>query len=256
MKCVRLGMLALAGLSGTLAVSAQNHSSRSIKIAAAADLQPVMPAIAQAYEREKGVKLEVTFGSSSVLAAQIVNGAPFDVFLAADYSFPEKVVAADLAEGKQPIPYAKGTLVLWARNDFAAPLSMDTLNDPRITKIAIADEFHAPYGRAAYAALRWLKLEDAVKGKLVVGENVSQTAQFVDSGNAQVGFISLSIASSAKFKADGHFVRVPAVYPEIRQCGVVMKKSPNLADAHAFMEWIQSSEVQSHLSEFGLQAVR
>jgi molybdate transport system substrate-binding protein len=227
-----------------------------LRIAAAADLQPVMPALAQAYEKETGVKLAVSFGSSSALATQIVNGAPFDAFFGADFLFPEKVVAAGLADGKEPLPYAKGTLVLWGRKGLAAPLNMELLQDPRIKRVAIADEFHAPYGRAAYAALRWLKIFDAVKGKLVVGENIAQTAQFVESGNAQLGFISLTLASTGKFKAEGQYVLVPKVYPDIQQNVVVMKGSAHLAEAKAFVAWVRSPKVQESLTKFGLEAVR
>ena len=229
---------------------------KELRVAAAADLQPVMPVFAQAYEKETGVKLVVSFGSSSQLATQILNGAPFDCFFGADFVFPEKVVAAGLADGVAPVLYAKGSLVLWSRRNLAAPLSMELLEDPRVTKVAIGDEFHAPYGRAAYAALRQLKVFDKVKGKLVVGENIAQTAQFVESGNAQMGFISLTLASSDKLKAQGQFVYVPKIYPEIQQYAVVMKKSPHLAEANAFVEWVRSPKVQENMPKFGLEPVQ
>ncbi len=242
-------MLAFSATS----IYAQARRAVVLKVAAAADLQPVMPVFAQAYEKETGTKLEVSFGSSSALATQIVNGAPFDIFLGADFSFPEKVVAAGLADQKEPVPYANGTLVLWARKDSPIqPLSMEKLTDPRVTRISVADEFHAPFGRAAYAALRQLKLFDSVKDKLVVAENVSQTAQFVESGNAQMGFISLTLANSEHMKQVGDFVRVPAVYPKIRQCGVVIKKSQHLEEARSFMKWLTSAKVQDNLTMFGL----
>ncbi len=238
-----------------LAVSAQAQT-RTLNIAAAADLQPVMPALAQAYEKETGIKLQVSFGSSSALATQMINGAPQDVFLGADFSFPEQVIAAGLADEKEPVAYAEGTLVLFARKDSPIqPLSMEKLEDSRVTRIAVADEFHAPYGRAAYAAMNWLKIADKLKPKLVTAENVAQTAQFVESGNAQVGFISLTLAQSPHMKAVGTFVRVPAVYPKIRQCGVVIKRSPHLDDARNFLKWMTSPKVQDHLKEFGLDPV-
>jgi molybdate transport system substrate-binding protein len=224
-----------------------------LHVSAAADLTPVMPAIAQAYEKETGVKLEVSFGSSATLATQIVNGLPVDVFLAADYSFPEQVVAAGLADEKEPVPYANGTLVLYARKDSPIqPLSIDKLTDANVTRIAVADELHAPYGRAAYAAMRWMKTLDKLKPKLVVAENIAQTAQFVVSGNAQAGFISLTSAQSPQLKEIGTFVVVPAIYPKIRQCAVVMKKSPNLEAGKKFLVWLTSEKVQSHLKDFGL----
>jgi molybdate transport system substrate-binding protein len=197
-----------------------------------------------------------SFASSSVLATQIVNGAPFDVFLAADFSFPEKVVASGLAVEKTPVPYAQGTLVLWARKDSPIqPLNMEKINDKRVTKIAIADQFHAPYGAAAYSALTWMKELEKVKPKLVVAENIAQTAQFVVSGNAQVGFLSLTSASSPQMKEIGTYVLVPFIYPKIMQCAVVMKNSPKKDEAVAFLAWMGSPEVQGHLKDFGLHAV-
>ena len=225
-------------------------------MAAAADLQPVMPALAAAYEKKTGVQLVVSFGSSSALATQITNGAPFDVFFGADFVFPEQVVAAGLANEKLPVPYAKGTLVLWARKDFPGPLHVEQLSEPRVTRIAVADEFHAPYGRAAYAALRRLRLLDTLRPKLVVGENVGQTAQFVESGNAQIGLISLTLASSERFRNEGQYALVPKVYPEIVQTAVTLRNSPRRELAAAFLAWMQGPEVQGNLQQFGLEPVR
>jgi len=231
---------------------------KELKVAAAADLQPVMPALAQRYERETGIKLVVSFGSSATLVEQILNGAPFDIFLAADYVFPEKVVAAGLADSAQPTPYAKGTLVLWSRKDSGLlPLSMETLTDPRVKTIAIANELHAPYGRAAATALRNMKLYDKVSPHFVMGENISQTAQFVESGNAQLGFISLTAASTEHFKEIGTYVLVPtSQYPEIRQCAVIMAKSERKAEAQIFLNWLLSPAVQGDLPKVGLRPVQ
>ncbi len=240
-----------------LSVAAQQSAQKQIKIAAAADLQPMMPALAYAFEKEKGIKLVVSFGSSATLAMQIVNGEPVDVFLGADFSFPERVVAAGLTDAKAPTAYAKGTLVLWARKDSPfQPLHLEALSDPRLKSVAIGNELHAPYGRAASSALHYLKLYELVKPKLVVAENISQTAQFVESGNAQLGLISLTAAESEHFKQIGSYVLVPPVsYPKIVQYGVVLKNSAAKAEANAFMEWLTSSAVQAKLPQFGLQGV-
>ncbi len=248
----RLPLLAAMLLPAAFAQS----KPATLHIAAAADLQPVMPALAAAYEKETGTKLEVSFGSSAALATQIVNGAPMDVFLGADYSFPEQVVAANLADGAAPTPYARGTLVVWTRKDSGInPISIDRLTDPKVTRIAVADQFHAPYGRAAYAAMTSMKLLDKLQPKLVTAENVAQAAQFAESGNAQAAFISLTLASTPHMKEIGIFNRVPTVYPEIRQCGVVIKSSPNLAEARKFMAWLTSRKVQDQLSQFGLDPI-
>jgi molybdate transport system substrate-binding protein len=236
----------------------QASAQKELRVAAAADLQPAMPVLAQAYMHATGVKLVVSFGSSSTLATQILDGAPMDIFLGADFTYPEKIVAAGLADANAPTAYAKGTLVLWTRKDSGLlPLSMERLTDPRVKTIAIANELHAPYGRAAAAALRKMKLYDKVSSHLVVGENIAQTAQFVESGNAQLGLISLTAAESQHFKEIGTYVLVPfSQYPEIRQCAVVMAKSDRKADAHAFLDWLLSPAVQDNWSKLGLSPVK
>ena len=231
---------------------------KELRVAAAADLQPVMPVLSQAYEHATGVKLVVSFGSSSTLATQILDGAPIDIFLGADFTYPEKIVAAGLADGTAPTAYAKGTLVLWARKDSGLlPLNIERLTDPRVKTVAIANELHAPYGRAAADALRKMKMYDAVSPHFVVGENIAQTAQFVESGNAQLGLISLTAASTDHFKEIGTYVLVPtSQYPEIRQCAVIMKNSDRKADAHAFLDWLLTPEVQANWAKVGLAAVK
>jgi molybdate transport system substrate-binding protein len=231
---------------------------KELRVAAAADLQPVMPVLSQAYEHATGVKLVVSFGSSSTLATQILGGAPMDIFLGADFVYPEKIVAAGLADGSAPIAYAKGTLVLWARKDSGLlPLSIERLTDPRVKTVAIANELHAPYGRAAAEALRKMKLYDAVSPHFVVGENIAQTAQFVESGNAQLGLISLTAASTDHFKEIGTYVLMPtSQYPAILQCAVIMKNSDRKADAHAFLDWLLSPAVQENWAKLGLAAVK
>jgi molybdate transport system substrate-binding protein len=240
------------------AAPAPATAHRQIHIAAAADLMPVMPVLETAYEHATGIDIVVSYGSSATLATQIVNGEQVDIFLGADFTFPEQIVAAGLADTKSPIAYAKGTLVLWARKDSPLqPLHLEALSDPRVKTVAIANEAHAPYGRAAVAALKYLKLYDAVSPKFVVAENISQTAQFVESGNADVGLISLTAAASEHFKQLGSYVLVPPVsYPKIVQYGVVLKASPVRSDAHAFMDWLTSGTVQGNLTKLGLTPVK
>jgi len=242
---------------------AQNHLApnqehpKELRVAAAADLQTVLPTLALAYEHATGVKLRISYGSSGTLATQILNGEPVDIFMGADYIFPEKVVAANLADTHDPIPYARGTLVLWTRNDSGfTPLHMEALTDPRVKTVAIANADHAPYGRASMSALEKLKLLDEVKPKLVVAENVAQSGQFAESGNAQLAFISLTMAVSEHFKQLGTYVRVPiAAYPEIRQCAVVLVKSDKRPEAHAFLDWLTSNPIQQNLPDLGLEPI-
>ncbi len=227
-------------------------------MAAAADLQPVLPVIAAVYEKTTGVKIVLSFGSSAALTQQLEHGDPQDVFLSADYVDPEQLVSAGLTTGGEPTPYARGVLVLWARKDSPAqPLTLESLISPKVTRIAIANDLHAPYGLAATRALASLGLTDKVAAKLVVAENIAQTAQLAESGTAQVGLISLTLASSPHFRELGSFVRLPpSSYPEIRLCGVVLKASGNQAGARLFLSWLTSYEVQHNLSSFGLDPVQ
>ena len=231
--------------------------AREVHVLAAADMQSVMPALADAYEHATGIKLVVSYGSSATLATQILNGDPADLFLAADYGFPEKVIAGGLADTPEPVAYARGILVLWARKDSPfQPLTQNTLRDGKFTSLAIANPEHAPYGRAAVAALTWMKVYDTLKPKIVEAENIAQTAQFVESGNAQIGLISLTTASTEHMQQIGSFVRMPMnIYPPIRQCAVVMKNSAHRADAHAFLDWLRSPPIQHNLKQYGLDAI-
>src|SRR5258705_2423977 len=243
---------------GVMCAVSAGWGQKQLRVAAAADLQPVMPALSQEYEKATGVKLVVSFGSSSTLATQILGGAPMDIFLGADFTYPEKVVAAGLADAAAPTAYAKGTLVLWTRKDSGLlPVSVERLTDPRVKTVAIANELHAPYGRAAAEALRKMKMYDAVAPHFVVGENITQTAQFVESGNAQLGLISLTAASSQHFQEIGAYVLVPTTqYPTILHYAVVMKNSVRRAERHAFLDWLLSSPVQGNLNNLGLAPVR
>ena len=255
-----LTILLLAAIASGMIVGhgAEAQEKKELRIAAAADLQPIMPGLAYQYLQKTGVKLVVNFGSSGALETQIENGAPVDVFLGADFIYPEKVVAAGLADAKAPTAYARGRLVVWARKDSGLqPITLEKLTDARVQKIAVADPLHAPYGRAAASALEHMRLMDAVKTKLVVAENVAQAGQFVESGNAQAGLISLTLASSQRYQEVGGYAVVPdSQYPAIRQTAVVLKKSDRRAEAHAFLEWLLSSEIQGQLPKVGLEAVR
>jgi molybdate transport system substrate-binding protein len=252
----RISRVCVLGLLAAIAPATTawaQGTPREIHVLAAADLQPVLPVLAAEFEKASGIHVVASFGSSSTLATQVLNGDPADLFLAADFSYPEKVVAAGLADTPEPVGYARGTLVLFAlKNSPFQPLTQNTLHSGRIERLAIADPLHAPYGLAAERALTAMKLYDTLKPHLVTAENVAQTAQFVESGNAQLGLISLTSASSEHMKQIGTFVRMPNVYPEIRQCAVVMKRSAHRDDAHAFLDWLRSPPVQQRLPQLGL----
>jgi len=247
----------LTTLTLTLASPAQTPAPANLKVlhvAAAADLQPVLPALAEAYQRATGVRIISSFGSSATLTQQITNGDPQDVFLSADMAHPKLLADSKLTDGA-PVSYATGSLVLWARTDSPAqPLSLDSLSSSRVVHVAVANDSHAPYGLAATQALHSLGLIDKLKPKLVIGENIAQTAQLAESGNAQVALISLTIANSAHFRALGSFVPIPSsAYQPLHQGAVVIAASPQKQLAHDFLRWLTSPEVQQKLPQFGLQ---
>ncbi len=244
-------LLVLAPIQSALA-----QKNSTLRIAAAADLQPVLPALIDQFEKQPHKKVDASYASSATLATQILNGGPFSLFLSADLSFPQKIIAAGLADSAEPVRYARGTLVLWARNDSPVqPLSIDSLRSPSLRTVAVANPEHAPYGRAAKAALEKLGLTEALKGKLVVAENIAQAAQYADSGNADVGFISLTSALTPRLIGSGKYVEVPQDdYPPILQGAVVLKHGADVAEAHRFLDFLLSPPIRKQLAERGLKA--
>lgn len=250
----RAFLLALLILCGSSIATAQ----QTLRLAAAADLQPVLPPLLTAFHQQTGIQVLASYQSSATLATQIIEGAPFDLFLSADMSFPQRVITAGKADGAAPILYARGTLVLWTRNDSGITnLSLEALRETAIRSIAIASPEHAPYGRAAQAALQHSNLLAAVQSRLRIAENIAQAAQYVDSGNAQVGFISLTSALTPRLRADGHYIAVPAQdYPAILQGAVIMRGTKNALAARRFLDFLQSPGIAQNLANSGLEPVQ
>jgi molybdate transport system substrate-binding protein len=231
-------------------------SAQELKIAAASDLTAAMQKVGSAFEKQTGIRTTFSFGSSGNFFAQIHNGAPFDVFLSADRSYPEKL-DEDGKTDQGTIIYARGKLVAW----FPAKLSLNItpdnlkgLTSPLVNKIAIANPEHAPYGRAAVAAMIHFKVYDQVKPKLVLGENIAQTAQFAQSGNAQVGLIALSLALTDSMQKSGQYVIInPDSYPPLDQAAVVLRSSQNKQQAHKFLQFLRSPAAQKILRDFGFE---
>jgi molybdate transport system substrate-binding protein len=233
-------------------VSAQD---RTLRIAAAADLQPVLPAFLPNFEKTTDTKVEVSYASSATLATQILNGAPYDLFLAANRAFPQRIVDARLAIESQPIIYARGTLVLWARHGILrGPLTIQSMTDSAVQRIAVANPVHAPYGAAAMAAIQTLGLTARLKPKLVFAENIAQAAQFGQSGNAQCALISKTSAITPILQQAGRFVPVPEnAYPPIDQGAVVMRNSPHRQAAVDFLRYLASPAGRALLQSSGLE---
>jgi molybdate transport system substrate-binding protein len=234
-----------------------------LRVAAAADLEPVLPPILDQFQQATGIHAEATFQASAVLAAQIQNGAPFDLFLSADLGYPKRLIDAGLADAagtpdsSTPIVYAKGTLVLWVRKDsHLPPPSLDLLRGPDLKRLAIANPDRAPYGRAAVAALTSLKLYDILKPRLVTAENIAQAAQFVDSGNADAGLISLTSALTPRLSASGAYFVIPRdLYPPIEQGAVIVGKTTQRAAVHKLLDYLLSPPVQAQLAKHGLTPI-
>jgi molybdate transport system substrate-binding protein len=244
----------LARLAYALVLCASAFA-QEITVAAAADLSTALPEIAAKYKRQTDQEVKLTFGASGTLTTQIRNGAPFDIFFSADEEYPNQLIDAGLAEKNTLYRYAVGRLVLWVPNDSPLDLSklgMQALLDPAVKKISIANPQHAPYGRAAEAALRHFGIYDQVASRLVLGENVSQAAQFVESGNAQAGLIALSHALAPAMKSKGRYWTVPLdAYPTLNQAAVVLSQSRQKEAAREFLEFARSPEVTSLLHSYG-----
>lgn len=234
--------------------SAQPGAARTLRVAAASDLQAALPEILKGFERESRATVTVSFGSSGNFFAQIQNGAPYDVYLSADIDYPRQLVASKHAEASSLYRYAMGRIVLWTRQDSGIDVrrGLPALKDPAVKRIAIANARLAPYGRAAEAALRRAQLYDAVRGKLVIGDNISQTAQLVDSGNADVGIIALSLALGPALRASGRYFEIPeSAHPPIEQAAVIVTASKHKELAGQLLAYLKRPEVAGRLNEFG-----
>ena len=228
--------------------------AQAVKIAAAADLKFAMTELASQFEKQSGAKLDVTYGSSGNFLTQIQNGAPFDLFFSADSEYPKKLEAVGLAEPGTLREYAVGHIVIWTPRDSgidAAKAGWQSLLDQRVKKIAIANPEHAPYGRAAVTAMREAGIYEQVKDKLVYGENISQAAEFVQSCNAQVGIVALSLAISPAMK-NGNKWQIPAdSYPPIKQTAVVLRASKNKDAARRFLDFVSGPQGREILQRSG-----
>ncbi len=250
-------LLSFLGFAPSALAQAGSGGAKLLRVAAAADLEPLLPEVLARFEQTTGVHAETSYQSSATLTQQILNGAPFDLFLAADTGFPQRVVDAGLATETKPVPYARGTLVLWARKDAVvlggAPLTLAVLRDPALKSVAIGNPEHAPYGRAAQAAIAAMQLSAALGPKLRIASNIAEAAQYADSGNAEVGFLSLTGASTANLRADGSYVFVPeATYPPIVQAAVVLKRGADAADAERLLQFLATPPIREFLAQRGL----
>jgi molybdate transport system substrate-binding protein len=235
-------------------LTASYARAQALKVAAAADLKFAMSELAAQFERQSGAKIDVTYGSSGNFLTQIQNGAPFDLFFSADSEYPKKLEAASLAEPGTLSEYAVGHIVIWTPRDSGIDAAKDGWRcflDQRVKKIAIANPEHAPYGHAAVEAMKKAGIYEQVKDKLVYGENISQAAEFVQSGNAQVGIVARSLALSPAMKNGNRWEIPPDSYPPIKQAVVLLKASKNKDAARRFLDFVSGSQGREILQRFG-----
>jgi molybdate transport system substrate-binding protein len=251
----KLQMKTIVILISCFALVVPQVAAEEITVAAAADLNFALQDLATRFERHTGDKIHLSFGASGTFYAQIQSGAPFDLFFSADVDYPKKLAAVGLIESASLRTYAVGHLVLWVPNASQLDpqkLKMDLLLQPSVQRIAIANPQHAPYGRAAMAAIEHFGLKDKIASKLVLGENISQAAQFVQSGNAQAGLIALSLAMSPTMKDNGKYWELPAEsYPEMQQAVGIVSSSKHKHAAWAFIDYIKSPEAVAVLEQYG-----
>jgi molybdate transport system substrate-binding protein len=233
---------------------ASDARAGEITVAAAADLTFVFKEVGARFQKETGNSIKLSYGSSGNFFSQIKNGAPYDMFFSADVAFPQKLEAAGLIEPGSLYEYATGKLVVWVPSKSKLDLNqgLKVLLDPSIGKIAIANPVHAPYGAAAVAALRHEGIYDQVKPKIIQGENISQTAQFVQSGNADIGLLALSLALAPPMTSAGRYVEVPpADYPPIIQAVVILKSARDKDTSEKFLKFLKEPSTVALMQQYG-----
>ncbi|MDQ1299129.1 MAG: molybdate transport system substrate-binding protein [Campylobacterota bacterium] len=221
--------------------------AKSITIAAASDMKYAMNEIVNLYvQRHNDVKINPVYGSSGKTFTQISNGAPYDIYYSADIEYPKKLKAMGKAIGDVK-PYAIGQIVLWS-NTLSTARGIETLLSPNVKRVAIANPDHAPYGRAAVAALKYYGIYDDVKEKLIYGENISQAAQYVQTKAADIGILALSITSSPALKNTPPTLIPKLSHPPLLQGYIQVTNNP---DATEFLLFFETKEANSILKKYG-----
>ncbi|MBL8071215.1 MAG: molybdate ABC transporter substrate-binding protein [Nitrospira sp.] len=228
--------------------------AEEIAVAAASDLSFAIKEVIGEFEKQTGHHVKLSLGSSGNFFAQLQQGAPFDLYFSADIGYPKKLEEAGLTVPGSLYRYAVGRVVLWAPK--GAPLDiakgLAVLREPTVRKIAIANPKHAPYGRAAVAAMEHAQVYMDVKDRLVLGENISQAAQFIESGACDVGIIALSLAVAPVMKNAGSYWEIPAEFhPPLEQGAVILKQSKQQEVARQFLAFMQGPQGQEMMTRYG-----
>jgi molybdate transport system substrate-binding protein len=227
-----------------------------LTVAAASDLKFALDELVlEFHAKHPATPVKVTYGSSGNFFAQLQNRAPFDLYFSADIEYPRKLAAAGLALDTNVFLYAVGRIVVWIPTN--SPVSVEKLGIqsllvPSVKKIAVANPKHAPYGVAAVAAMKSLQVYERAEPNLVYGENIAQTAQFVQSGAADIGIIALSLAIAPQMHAAGRYWEIPLdAYPKMEQGGIILKWTKEPDSARAFHEFVLGTHGREVLKRYG-----
>lgn len=241
----------LLSIACSLLLATAAHAEK-ITVAAAADLKFAMDEISASFKKNSpGNELEIIYGSSGKFHTQIQQGAPYDLFFSADIAFPRELVKKGMAASEVK-PYAVGRVVLWSNSMDASKMTLASLTDPKISRIAIANPKHAPYGKRAEEALKASGLWDRLQPKLVYGENIAHTAQFVQTGNAQVGIIALSLALSPELSKKGGYYLIPdKLHNPLEQGYVITKRGAGKPLAQKFADYMNAKSSRAIMTKYG-----
>jgi molybdate transport system substrate-binding protein len=228
-----------------------NSFAQTIKVAVAANLQAVIKALGQDFKQKTGVTIEPIVGASGNLTTQVINGAPFDVFLSADMSFPETLFKEGLS-AKKPVVYAQGSLIICSSQDIGFDNWERLLLSSRINKIAIANPAIAPYGKAANEVLIQKGILENVQSKIVTGESISQVNTYITTGVADVGFTTQALVKDPNNKTKLYWLVIdPKSYSPIEQGMVLLKHGEGNADADKFYQYMLSAAAKVILESYG-----
>ncbi len=251
---MRLGLRWRTAPLVALALAAAARGAGELSIAAAANLTYVLGGLNEEFGRvSPGVRLTTSFGASGGLVAQVANGAPYDIFLSADVAFPQSLVSSGHALASSLTPFAVGRLVLWTTRPGADVSSVAAaVRDPAVRVLAMANPVDAPYGRAARQALERLGLWGAAQPKLVTAEDIAQATQFVETGNADAGFVALSAVLSPRLKGRGRWTEVPAgLYDALTQAAVITVRGGANPESARYIAFLRSEAAGRILERFG-----
>ncbi|MDP4208419.1 MAG: molybdate ABC transporter substrate-binding protein [Bacteroidota bacterium] len=241
------------GLILTMLLLTNLLNAQTLTITAAADLRYAMDEVVKAYKQtHPKTEIKVNYGSSGTAFQQISNGAPFDIFFSADIMYPQKLKEQGLT-ATDPKLYAIGYIVVWS-NQIDVSKGINSLLDTKVSKIAIANPDHAPYGKRAEESMKYYNIYNKVKNKLVFGENISQAAQFVQTGNAEIGILALSLACSPVMKDKGKYTVIDdKSHSPLEQAYVILKGAKNNKEAYSFVEFVASFAARTIFKTYGFK---